>query len=30
MGIDINVSKVCQDALADLLDRIEGHPKQPA
>jgi hypothetical protein len=22
-GIDINVSKVCQDALADLLNRIE-------
>jgi hypothetical protein len=26
-GIDINVSKVCQDALTGLLDRIEGHVK---
>jgi hypothetical protein len=24
-GIDINVSKVCQDALKDLLDRIDGN-----
>lgn len=24
MGIDINVSKVCQEALRNLLDRIEG------
>jgi hypothetical protein len=23
-GIDINVSKVCQEALSGLLDRIEG------
>jgi post-segregation antitoxin (ccd killing protein) len=23
-GIDINVSKVCQDALKELLDRIDG------
>lgn len=23
-GIDINVSKVCQDALQDLLDRLES------